>query len=189
MGYALFAMGEVTWYLINNIFNTIPTAGMPDFYWVTGAGFMILSFVALSRVLHQSYGDNHKLLPLLLVGGALMLGVIIYVSTSLSNGVGEGDSVFLAYFYPLSTALILLLSANLLLYFHQLGQFEKDLLYLFFANIGFLGGDLLYIYWNASNLLGFFSDIFYFFAYGLSAFAFFTLLIKLHLHSAEKSLR
>ncbi len=188
LGYALFAMGEVTWYLIHNIFNNIPTTGMPDFYWVTGAFFMMISFFALSSVLHQSYGENRKFLPLLLIGAALILGVILYVSTAISKG-SDNSNIFLAYFYPISTSVILILSANLLLYFHRLGQFETDLLYLFFANICFLGGDLLYLYWNASNLLGFLSDIFYFFAYGLSAFAFFTLLIKLHLHSSEKPLR
>ena len=170
LGYALFAMGELTWYLTLQVFEETPTAGMPDFYWITGALFMLVSFVALSGSLHKEYGETRKFVPLLIVGSLLVIGVLLYASIV--------DGTFLGYLYPLLTSLILIFSANLLLYYRNLDSFEIHLLYLFFANIGFLGGDLLFSSWGASNVLGALSNIFYIFAYGLSAFAFLTLLLN-----------
>lgn len=181
MGYALFAMGELTWYLTMQVFEETPTAGMPDFYWVTGALFMLVSFAALSSSLHKEYGEARKFVPLLVVGSILIIGVLVYASAA--------GGTFLGYLYPLLTSLILIFSANLLLYYQRLDSFEIHLLYLFFANIGFLGGDLLFPYWGASSVFGALANIFYIFAYGLSAFAFLTLLMKFYHHSSETSLR
>ncbi len=181
LGYALFAMGELTWYLTQQVFEETPTAGMPDFYWITGALFMLVSFAALSSSLHRSYGENRKLIPLLFLGSVLIIGVLLYASFA--------DGTFLGYLYPLLTSLILIFSANLLLYYQRLDDFEIHLLYLFFANIGFLGGDLLFSSWGSSSALGALSNIFYIFAYGLSAFAFLTLLMKFNHHSSERPLR
>lgn len=181
MGYALFAMGELTWYLTLQVFEETPAAGMPDFYWITGALFMLVSFAALSSSLHKEYGENRKFIPLLVIGSILIISVLLYASIA--------DGTFLGYLYPLLTSLILIFSANLLLYYQRLDSFEIHLLYLFFANLGFLGGDLLFSYWGASSLLGALANIFYIFAYGLSAFAFLTLLMKFYHHSSERSLR
>ncbi|MDO8510792.1 MAG: hypothetical protein Q7S55_01360, partial [Nanoarchaeota archaeon] len=160
------------------VFEKTPTAGMPDFYWITGALFMLLSFAALSGSLHKEYGETRKFVPLLVAGSLLIIGVLLYASVA--------DSSFLGYLYPLLTSLILIFSANLLLYYRSLDSFEIHLLYLFFANIGFLGGDLLFSYWGTSSILGALSNLFYVFAYGLSAFAFLTLLLKFNHHSNEK---
>lgn len=178
MGYALFAMGELTWYLTLQVFEETPKTGMPDFYWITGAFFMLVSFAALSGSLHKEYAETRKLVPLLIVGSLLVIGVLLYAS--------KADGTFLGYLYPLLTSLILIFSANLLLYYQNLDSFEIHLLYLFFANIGFLGGDLLFSYWGASSVLGELSNVFYIFAYGLSAFAFLTLLLKFYHHSRER---
>lgn len=177
-GYVLFALGELTWYITQKVFERTPTAGMHDFYWITGALFMLVSFIALSRSIHQSYGQTHKFIAHLILATILIIGVILYTSIA--------DGSMLGYVYPLLTALILIFSANLLLYYRNLDSFEMHLLYLFFANIGFLGGDLLFSYWGASNVLGALSNIFYIFAYGLSALAFLTLMLKFYQHSSER---
>lgn len=186
-GYVLFALGELTWYLIYLVFETTPSAGMSDFYWVTGAFFMLISFIALSSMLYRSYGQTHKLLPLGVFGSLLLIFVFFYVFIT-GSGDAEGGSVFLKYFYPLMTSLILISSANLFLFYRYLGSTEANLVPLFFANIGFLGGDLLYAYWGASGLFGILAQTSYILAYGLSAFAFFTLLVKFYLHSSGKEL-
>ena len=186
-GYALFALGELTWYLIFKVFEETPAAGMPDFYWVTGAFFMLISLVALSGELYKSYGQTQKLLPLAVLGSILLLLVIVYVSIAGPKD-AEGSEIFLGYFYPVMTSLILISSTNLLLFYKHLESFEANLVFLFFANIGFLGGDLLYAYWGISGFWGALANFFYVLAYGLSAFAFFTLLVKLYLHSSERSL-
>lgn len=185
-GYAVFALGELTWYLIYMVFEVNPSVGMPDFYWVTGAFFMLISFIVLSSMLYRSYGQKQKLLPLAASGALLLILVSLYVYAAGSGGPEDGS--FLSYFYPLSTALILISSANLLLFYRYLGSVEINLLPLFFANIGFLGGDLLYAYWGVSGFLGVLAQVFYVLAYGLSAFAFFTLLVKFYLHSSGKEL-
>ncbi len=186
-GYAVFALGELTWYLIYVVFEAAPTAGMPDFYWVTGAFFMLISFTALSSMLYRSYGQMHQLLPLVAFGSLLLILVSFYVYAAGSGG-AEDSSVFLRYFYPLTTSLILISSANLFLFYRYLGPIEVNLMPLFFANIGFLGGDLLYAYWGVSGFLGILAQTFYILAYGLSAFTFFTLLVKFYLHSSGKEL-
>ena len=186
-GYAVFALGELTWYLIYMIFETNPSAGMPDFYWVTGAFFMLISFIVLSSMLYRSYGQKQKLLPLA-VGGSLLLILVSFYVYAAGPGSAEDSSVFLRYFYPLTTSLILIFSANLFLFYKYLGPVEVNLVPLFFANIGFLGGDLLYAYWGVSGFLGILAQTFYILAYGLSAFAFFTLLVKFYLHSSGKEL-
>ncbi len=186
-GYALFALGELTWYLIFKVFEETPAAGMPDFYWVTGAFFMLISLIALGSELYKSYGQTQKLLPLIISGSILIILVVFYVSIA-SPEDAKGSEFFLGYFYPIMTSLILISSTNLLLFYKHLESLEANLVYLFFANIGFLGGDLLYAYWGISGFLGSLANFFYVLAYGLSAFAFFTLLVKLHLHSSERSL-
>ncbi|HLD40520.1 MAG TPA: hypothetical protein VJB13_05280 [Candidatus Nanoarchaeia archaeon] len=180
IGYALFAMGELTWYLTARVFEKNPSAGMPDFYWITGALFMLVSFAALSSSLHKEYGKTQNFFSWAAISSLLVGGVLLYAALA--------DGTFLGYLYPLLTSLILILSANLLLYYKHLDSFEIHLLYLFFANIGFLGGDLLFSSWGASSILGALSNIFYIFAYGLSAFAFLTLLLKFYHHASEKSL-
>ena len=187
-GYALFAMGELTWYLIISVFEETPSAGMADFYWLTGALFMLISFIALSSSLRKTYGKMRNFFPLAVSAAILIIGVIVYVSATVSSEV-QGAPLLLSYFYPLSTSLILIFSAVPILYFKHLDSFEVYLSYLFFANIGFLAGDLLFSYENASLLLSILSNIFYIFAYGLSAFAFLLLLISFYNLSSEKVLR
>lgn len=178
IGYALFAMGELTWYLTLQVFEKTPSTGMPDFYWITGSLFMLVSFAALSVSLHQEYGENRKLTALLIGGSILILAVLLYASLA--------DGTLLGYLYPLLTSLILILSAHLWLYYQRLDSLEINLLYLVFANVGFLAGDLLFLS-PASNLLSMLSNLFYIFAYGLSAFAFLNLLVKFYHHSSERA--
>jgi hypothetical protein len=177
IGYALFAMGELTWYLTLQVFEKTPSVGMPDFYWITGSLFMLLSFAVLSISLHQSHGEAPQFVTLVMGGAALVIGVLVYASIA--------DGSLLGYLYPLMTSLILILSVNMLLYYRRLDAFEIHLFYLVFANVGFLLGDLLFLS-PASAWLGVLSNLSYIFAYGLSAFAFLNLLIRFYHHSGEK---
>ena len=185
VGYVLFALGELSWYLIYRVFEKVPETGMPDFYWVTGAFFMLLSFVALSYMLYKNYGQTQRLVPILAGGSIFVVLVIAYVSIVGNETV---ESTFLTYFYPLMTSLILISSTHLFLFFKHLDSIEANLIYLFFANIAFLGGDLLYAYWGLSGFLGSLANLFYVLAYALSAFAFFALLVKFYHHASGKSL-
>lgn len=180
-GYSLYALGELSWYLIFKVFEQTPSAGMPDFYWVSGTLIMLLSFLVLSKTLYKSYGQRHKLFPLSLVGAVLLFLVMGVVAT-----IGSGG--FLSYYYPVVSSLILIVSANLLLFFKNLEPHESNLVYLFFGNVGFFIGDLIYTYLTPREIYGFlglFADVSYFFGYSLSAFAFLTVMLKFRLFSQK----
>lgn len=174
-GYSIYALGELTWYLIFTVFEEIPTAGMPDFYWVVGTLLMLSSFFVLSKTLYKEYGQNK--LPSLLLGGALLLILVIGMVVVFET------SNFLGYFYPIIGSLIVILSTNLILFYNQLETFETNLVYLFFSNIGFLVAELIYTYTTSQEIYGLwgaFADFLYLLSYALSALAFLILLIRFY---------
>lgn len=180
-GYFLYALGELTWYLIFTVFEETSLGGMPDFYWVTGTLLMLLAFLALSKTLYQEH-EKYKLFSLLF-GGALLLILVISIITI------AGASGFLSYFYPIISSLIVASSATLLLFFEKLDLFESKLVYLFFSNVGFLLAEVIYTYLTPREiygLLGAFADILYLLSYILSAWAFLTLLMAVHSHASKK---
>lgn len=177
-GYALFAAGELGWYLIYRVFGDPPVGSMPDVYWVMGQVFLFLSFLALSIQLYRTYGGYQKLTLVLITGIILIAGIIFIVSTQTTSG-------FLAYFYPLASVLIVLASLQVPLFLHQIPHWGMPLFLLFLTNVGFLVGDLLYISSTAQGVygtLGVLSDGVYILAYLLSAYAFLAMLWKAHTH-------
>ncbi len=182
-GYVLFALGELSWYLLFKVFEMPPTVSIPDLYWVSGSAVMFLSFIALSYTLYKNNGELSKLNILLILGAILAVVVTYFVSTIDLEATKSQGNVFLGYFYPIMSTLILITSANLLFHFRNVDPYEQKLILLFYANIGFLLGDLLYIYTSSQGIygtLGMISDLAYIGAYCLSAVTFFRLMMKLH---------
>lgn len=165
-GYGLFAMGELTWYLLYDVFKQLPHTSMPDFYWVIGqlcllAGFLLYSWDAYRE--RETHGAWIQL------GLALIFSIVLYLFLGpLISGKSAGQ-VFLGFFYPVMSALILVASISIYLF-----SSERPLLMFVAANAGFLIGDVLYIYYSATGgygLLGVLSDLLYVAAYGLCGIA------------------
>ncbi|MDP3640139.1 MAG: hypothetical protein Q8R53_02970 [Nanoarchaeota archaeon] len=183
-GYSLYALGEVTWFLILNLFQIYSIGSMPDIYWVSGTVLMLLPLIALSRRLYRTDSHYRNPFPLLVFGAVLLL--VALFSVSLIKG------SFLDYYYAGIGALILVASIPLFIFYRMLqssGSFEANLVYLFFSNICFLLSQFLYTYIVPREIygsLGVLADSMYALGYFLSAFAFLMLLIKFYSSSRKQ---
>jgi hypothetical protein len=187
-GYISLAAGELTRFLIIDIFQKDPTVSMPDFYWVFGIICLLVAFTLYSIYLHQNHGNTAKSLTLMLATIIILGGVFLYFYSF--NFFSEGSTFgeqFINYFYPLATALTLLASFNVFLFLEKAGTFTKGLLFFVVANASTLLGDLLFSYFKYAHyaekglygLIGLTMDSAYLIGYGLYALAFLYLLLNL----------
>ena len=180
-GYLLSALGELLWFLIFAVFGDVAPAGMQDVYSVAASLCILLSFVLLTVTMFKTYGESRKILPLLVAGAVLIGGVILYNS---AQGVFQeaktGGHLFLAFFYPVTTSLIVTFSAPILFFWRKMAVFGSCLLLLFIANVTFLFADVFYIYTtvHSTGMTDILTSLFYILAYGLSSLAFIALLLK-----------
>lgn len=181
-GYSCFALGEVCWFLIFDVFEQMPSASMPDFYWVTGSVFQLLAFVSFSVYMFKHHGQLRHAYALLIFGAVVLVGILGFIfGLNLVGAERTVGSTFLGYFYPLMTGLILIASLSVYLFIEKIGSFQTNFLFLFLANFAFLSGDLLYTYITATGgygILGAASDLLYIAAYLLCSLSFFILLMK-----------
>ncbi len=182
-GYGSFALGEVSWYLIFDVFQQNPALSMPDFYWVIGSLFLFLAFTIFSVHMHNRHGNTNKSIILLIFSVILLGSVFLYLNqldiTQEGNTAGK---IFLGYFYPFISSLILISSVSVYLFYEKISALRNNLLFLLIANASFLIGDLLYTYSaikRSYDLVGVLSDFLYISAYLLCVISFFSLLLKL----------
>lgn len=180
-GYIFFALAELSWYLIFDVFNQLPSVSMPDFYWVVGDIFLLLGFTTFSIYMHKQHGNWGKSTFLIILTLAIFSGVLFYLSI-MSPGSTNNDSamVFLSYFYPLVSSLILISSTNIYLFFDKIDKFKTSLLLFMVANASFLSADLLYVYYvvkGGYGLPGIISDSLYILAYLLCCGSFLSLIL------------
>lgn len=180
-GYILSALAELLWYLIYTVFGESAGASMPDFYWVTGSLLILISFATLAITLSRQHQDINKFPILLVIGVALVAIMLIYTSMIGLAGRGAGN-LFLGYFYPISTALIVTFSMSAYFYRSRIAHFGRNLLWLFFASVAYLIADMAYVYTTVQGYgpVGVLSDVMYIAAYGLSALSFLMMLLKVH---------
>lgn len=191
IGYSFFALAELSWYLIFDVFKQLPSVSMPDFYWVVGDFFLLLGFITFSAYMHKQHGSWSKSTFLIVLALILFSGVIFFLYSMDLSTIGEDSAkMFLGYFYPLISSAILIASANVYLFFDQIDQFKASFLLFLTANIAFLSGDLLYVYYlvkGGYGLVGIISDSLYVVAYLLCSWSFLMLVLKIreHLGSME----
>lgn len=181
-GYSCFALGEVCWFLIFDVFKQMPSASMPDFYWVTGSVFQLLAYVSFSAYMFKHHGQLRHAYTLLIFGGVVLAGVLGFIfGLNLFTAGTTAGNIFLGHFYPLMSSLILIASLSVYLFIEKIGLFQTNFLFLFLANFAFLSGDLLYTYITPTGvygILGVASDLLYITAYLLCSLSFFILLMK-----------
>lgn len=172
IGYLLYAVGEVSFYITEKIFRETSLMGIADVYWSGGALLILASFIALAVSLYQSQqGGEAKIILMPLMAAGLVLLFLVFFTFRM------GESYFFGYFYPIISALIVAFAANVIFYFSYLGTWAVPLRLFFFASCGILIGDLLFTYGTAhqiyaTSLLGKVGDIFYLGGYSLSGGAF-----------------
>ncbi len=173
-GYAFYAFGEVLLSLVRIVFKTDPLLGMSDFYWVLGSVFQIIAFAGLAYSLHAFHRDRSKAMLMVVIGIALLAAVLFSVAGFGRETAGAG--LFLVFYYPLSTALIVALSLSIPFFYHGLELLGMPLLLLFTANVIYLAADMSYSGAGITIL----SESLYTAAYSLSAVSFIALWKRVH---------
>jgi len=173
VGYVLYALGELSWYLMYKAAENSSAQTIADVYWSGGSLAMLVAFIALSRTLYKEYGTMQKA-GIMIVAGIVLLALVLYYLFSVN-----ASSDAFRYFYPLISSLILIFSFSIVLFYNQIKQFKLSLLFLFFANFAILGGDVLFTYaftHDLNSMVGIISDVWYIAGYLLSGFFFVSLL-------------
>ena len=177
VGYILFSLGELSWYLIYGFVQRLPLASVPDMYWILGTVALLIGFVLFALSMYKEHGGVAHGILLMFIAGAVVAGILYFV---LSKGIikpGEsGFSAFLSFYYPIVSALILLASLNVYLFFEKTNNSMAPSLLLFMiANAITFIGDVLFIYYSSQGIYGFIgiaSDILYICAYTFLVVAF-----------------
>jgi len=181
-GYFLYALGEVSFYLMKVIAGDESVIGIADVYWFAGAILIVVSFLAL---LITSWKDERSSSRLFGTLGVIFLALAV-VTYVLFGFIPESDSLsFFNYFYPLMSALIVAISFSVLFFFEQHEHFSMPLFMFFLASVGILLGDVLFAISSAQGIyltggLGSVTDIFYTLGYGLSLLAFVMFRFRMH---------
>lgn len=146
VGYSLFAMGELTWYLIFKVFGKVDPASMPDVYWTLGSAVLVFSFFAFAVTLHRTHREFSKLV-VMVIGGLVLLGAVIFYLSGIDlvKLAANRGHLFIGFFYPIADCFIIAFGSIIPLYYHKIEHFRGSLLLLFLASVGILIGDLLYI--------------------------------------------
>src|SRR3989344_2769612 len=181
IAYILFAIAEVSWSILSIAAGQEIIIGFPDYFWIAGIIFFLFGYYYFAFYMHKKHGE--------VLEGSLIMGLtavittvlVFYLMLNFIIGYQEGETtfeIFLDYFYPATSALILIPSVVVYIFLKRLRKLGTPLLLLALSNLVTFLGDMLYTYysWNdIYGLAGVLSDIFYVFQYLLAFIAFFIL--------------
>ena len=181
-GYSLFALAEISWYLIFGYTKQLPSASIPELYWILGSFVLLMGFIYFSVAMHKEHGKIGKGLTIMGIAG-IISGVVLYLilSSTLSHTKAEGIELFLIYFYPILSTLILVFSINVYLFFDKIKGWGTAFFLLVTANIANLAADLTFNYSGLEfgyGTLSLISDGLYTLGYLLCVIAFGYLILK-----------
>ncbi len=175
IGYSLFALGDLAWYLIFKLLKQAPGVSMPDFYWVLGSLLMLTAFVLLSFSFPGRHGNSW--IAVLIGGGIVFIGTWLLLQTVISAQGMSSGTLFLSYYYPLVSVAITALSVGV--YFSSLETRLSSPLAMFVAaNVSVTVADILFTYTSFQQvygLLGGLADVLYLVGYALIGTAFYQL--------------
>lgn len=167
-GYACFALAELCWFLIFKLFGESASGSMPDFYWVIGAVSLFLGFTVFYIFASSKQGKGHRILILIILFAVSSMILYYLLGVNIIPHDTSSGQMFLGYFYPMMSALILISSVGVYLFMSREEAFSTPLLLMVIANVLFFIGDLLYSYAAFESIYGFiglFSDSVYVLAY------------------------
>lgn len=168
LGYVLYSLGELSYYLGNIVFVNRSAAGIENFYWLVGGVVILVSFCLLSLLQAKKNRQGHKFFILLVIG--VVLAVISFLIVQ-----SEGNNLF-NFFFPIISSLIVAFSLSSIFFSRSLGIVAKPLQLFFLASSLILVGDILF---SLPSLIAV-SDYFYIFGYGLSSVAFIVFRSRVH---------
>ena len=163
-GYALFAAGDLAWYLIFNLLKQAPGVSMPDFYWVLGSFCTLMAFGTLffsSRI-----GMRSGMFLLITVAAVAITWFVV-------NTIIASVSV-LGYYYPMVSMLVSMLSLGAYLSARRM-QIGIPLGTFVVANFCVTIADIFFSYTSFQQTYGFaglIADLFYLAGYVLISWAF-----------------
>ncbi|MBI2573155.1 hypothetical protein HYV86_04815 [Candidatus Woesearchaeota archaeon] len=183
LGYSLYALGEVSLYLMEKIEHTDASIGMADIYWAAGAILLVVSYISLVHSLLKKNKDSS--LPLKFFGlGVGIVGVVSYFLFMIIAPSGAEISFF-SYFYPFISSIIVSLAMSNLFFSRYIGDFAQPLMFFFIASCAILVGDVLFTLTTAQGTylegsMGAITDLLYMAGYLLAAGGFWTLRKSMH---------
>jgi len=183
VGFLFDTAAELAWDFTQYILKESPELGIADVLWIIGHLLVLAGFAYFAAYVRKQYGKLKKGLILIVTAGAIPALAIYYLIHNFALGQQIGKSafeIFIDYFYPIVSALILVSTLSVYLFFRELKEIGTPML-LFAARAVFVfAADMTYTYYSSKGvygILGVLSDGFFGIGYVLSALAFY-LLIK-----------
>lgn len=172
-GYFLYALGEVSFYLMRVVFQMESPTGIQDVYWSGGAILILISFLALTMALFRQKREISTLGIMAGLGAVLLILVLLLVPSG----------TFFTRFYPIISALIVTFASSAILFRSRLGNWAQPIQLFFLASCAILLGDVFFGSATAAGgygLMGMAADVFYLLGYSASAVAFITFRRQFH---------
>lgn len=184
-GYTLYALGEISWYLILRTSGQPEMNSISDVYWSIGTVVILAAFVVFAFTMHRRYGELQHRKSWIILAGSIAFATIMYLFFVNQNATQPYP---FGYFYLIMSSLIMIISMNIILFRQKIVQLGQGFLVIFFlANIGMLIGDALFLYITTTGtygIAGVISGIAYLGAYALSALAFVVIIIRFYMKGA-----
>jgi len=150
-----FAIAEVSWDIIE-LMGGVAALGIPEFFYIIGSLTAIGGFGYLSYYLYKAHGLGKKFTYTILFAALISL-IIFYMTYFFILGNQEGESsfeIFLDYFYPISSALIVIFSFSAYFFFEKFKKFGNQILLLAVAFFAMFLADMLYTYYTWNEITG-----------------------------------
>jgi len=190
IGLVSYTVAEIMWSIISWTGGS-PALSITEYFWIIGSVLLFSGFMYFAVFMCKVKGETKKCVLRLVTMGAVAIAVPSYLVGNFIIGFQQGESafeIFLDYFYPISSALILIASLSVYSFFKKAEELGKPLLYLAISAFFLFLGDMFYTYysWNdIYGITGLLSDSFYAVQYILAAIGFY-LLFKLLRGTTEK---
>ncbi len=184
-GYTLYALGEISWYLILKTSGQPETNSISDIYWTIGVILILAAFLVFAYTMHKRYGELQQRKSWIIIAISIAFAIGMYLFFVNQNATQPYP---FGYFYLIMSSLILIISINIVLFRQKIAQLGQGFLVLFFlANIGTFVGDALFLYATTQGtygIAGAVAGIAYLGAYALSALAFIVIIIRFYTRGA-----
>lgn len=187
IGFVVYAIAEVIYSVQYDIVGGTPNLGIPDFFWSIGYVLTLLGYLFFTIYMYSQHGQVKRGIIVTALTGIASVSIVFYLLQTYVFGFQAGESsleMFLDYFYPIMSALIVMFSVNVYLFFRKLKNIGTALMYVAIGNILAFIGDMAYVYYSWNEIygpVGVISDTFYLAQYIITAIAFYTLFKKIKL--------
>ncbi len=171
IGYTLYALGELSWYLILKTTGEPDANSIADVYWSAGSLASLCAFAMFAYIMHKRYGQQQHRTWLILIAG-ISFAVLMYFFFIIQTAT---QAYPFGYFYLIMSSIILILSINIILFRQKITELNYGFMQVFFlATISTFVGDALFLYTTTHGtygLIGAVAGLAYLAAYAFNAIA------------------